>query len=178
MCGQNIQQSGGFLQVTMDRLNIRIIETLQERGDLTHAELAEAVGSTPSTCLRRVRALRKSGVLKRSIYLANPAKLGRSLRAIITLTTRDHSRHDREELAKRFRSEPAIEAAYGVTGELDALLIGNFHDMIEYQAVCDRLFDGDEKVVRYTTHFISETYKDQPAISCDILRKQFAHSDA
>lgn len=154
----------------MDALDIRIMEALQKRGDMTHAELAGAVGSTASTCLRRVRDLRKSGILTRSIYLANAAKLGRGLKAIITATTKDHARADREKLAKSIGAEPAIAYAYGVTGELDAILIGNFKDMVEYQQVCDRLFDGVESVVRYTTHFISETYKDEPAIPCDVAR--------
>ncbi|MCF6302157.1 MAG: Lrp/AsnC family transcriptional regulator [Devosiaceae bacterium] len=158
----------------MDALDIRIVEALQDRGDMTHAALADAVGSTASTCLRRLRGLRKSGILTRNIYLADAARLGRGLRAIITAATKDHTRADREILAKCIRAEPAIAYAYGVTGELDAILIGNFRDMVEYQEVCDRLFDGVESVVRYTTHFISETYKDEPAIPCDALRDHSA----
>lgn len=158
----------------MDALNIRIVEALQKRGDLTHAELADAVGSTASTCLRRVRDLEKSGVLTANIYLADAARLRRGLKAIITATTKDHTRADREKLAMCIKAEPAIAYAYGVTGELDAILIGNFRDMVEYQAVCDRLFDGVESVVRYTTHFISEIYKDEPAIPCDAVGEQSA----
>ncbi|MGB5214648.1 MAG: Lrp/AsnC family transcriptional regulator [Anderseniella sp.] len=154
----------------MDALDIRIVEALQKRGDITHAELADLVGSTASTCLRRVRDLQKSGILTENIYRADAARLGRSLRAIITATTKDHTRADRDALAKCIRAEPAIAYAYGVTGEVDAILIGNFRDMVEYQEVCDRLFDGVESVVRYTTHFISETYKDEPAIPCDAVR--------
>lgn len=158
----------------MDALDIRIVEALQRRGDMTHAELAVAVGSTASTCLRRIRELRKSGILTENIYLADAARLGRGLKAIITATTKDHTRADREELARCIRAESAIAYAYGVTGELDAVLIGNFKDMVEYQEVCDRLFDGVESVVRYTTHFISETYKDEPAVPCDAVRDQSA----
>lgn len=151
----------------MDRLNTRIIEALQRRGNMTNAELAEEVNSTPSTCLRRVQALQRSGILTRNIFLADAAKLGRGLKAIITATTKDHTRLDREAFARRVRSEAAITYAYGVTGDVDAILIGNFQNMVEYQETCDRLFDGDESIVRYTTHFISETYKDDPAIPCD-----------
>jgi len=158
----------------MDALDIRILEAVQKRGDLTYAELAVLAGSTASTCLRRVRDLQKSGVLTKNIYLADAAKLGRGLRAIITATTKDHTRADRGTLAKCIREEPAIAYSYGVTGELDAILIGNFRDMAEYQEVCDRLFDGDESVVRYTTHFISEIYKDEPAIPCDAARERSA----
>ena len=156
----------------MDTLNIRIIEALQRRGDMTNAELAEVVNSTPSTCLRRVRDLQNSGILTKNIYLADSAKLGRGLRAIITTTTKDYYLTNRAAFSKRVEAEPAIAYAYGVTGELDAILIGNFQNMAEYQEICDRLFDGDENIVRYTTHFISETYKDDPAIPCDVLRKQ------
>ena len=151
----------------MDTLDLRIVTALQKRGDITHAELAEEVGSTASTCLRRVRDLRKSGVLTDNIFLADAAKLGRGLKAIITASTKDHTRSDREKLARCIQAEPSIAYAYGVTGELDAVLIGNFRDMVEYQQVCDRLFDGVESVVRYTTHFIAETYKNEPAIPCD-----------
>ena len=156
----------------MDTLDIRIVETLQKRGDITHAELAEQVGSTASTCLRRVRALRTKSILADNVYLADAAKLGRGLKAIITVTTKDHTRADREAFADALRKEQAIAYAYGVTGELDAILIGNFKDMVEYQDTCDRLFDGVEGIVRYTTHFVAETYKAHPSVPCDAISKR------
>lgn len=156
----------------MDALDVRIVEVLQERGDMTHAQLAELVGSTPSTCLRRTRHLRASGILTANIYLTDPARLGRGLKAIITATMKDHTRAGREELAKGIRAESAISYAYGVTGEPDVILIGNFRDMVEYQEACNRMFDSVESVVKYTTHFVSETYKEEPAVPCDVVREQ------
>ncbi|WP_299151520.1 Lrp/AsnC family transcriptional regulator [uncultured Tateyamaria sp.] len=149
----------------MDALDFRIVAALQEEGSLTKAELAEAVGSTPSTCLRRVAELRRSCVLAGCVFLADPAKLGRGIRAIIAVTTRDHTKELRTSFANRINEEPAILQAYGVTGELDAVLIGVFSDMEEYQALCDRLFDSDPDVVRYTTLFAVETYKETTAIT-------------
>lgn len=145
---------------TMDALDLRIVAALQEDGTLTKAELAGAVGSTPSTCLRRVADLRRTGVLTRCVYLADPAKLGRGIRAIVTVTTRNHTKDLRTSFAARISDEPAITQAYGVTGDLDAVLIGHFSDMEEYQSFCDRLFDSDPDVVRYTTLFAVETYKE------------------
>lgn len=148
----------------MDELDQRIVATLQGDGSLTKAELAEAVGSTPSTCLRRVADLRRLGVLKGCVYLADPVKLGRGIRAVITVTTRNHTKELRTSFASCVSKEASITQAYGVTGELDAVLIGNFKDMEEYQALCDRLFDTDPDVVRYTTLFAVETYKDTTQI--------------
>lgn len=148
----------------MDALDHRIVATLQKDGSLTKAELAEAVGSTPSTCLRRVADLQSLGVLKGCVYLADPVKLGRGIRAIITVTTRNHTKKLRTSFASNIAQETAITQAFGVTGELDAVLMGHFRDMEEYQALCDRLFDTDPDVVRYTTLFAVETYKDNTQI--------------
>lgn len=148
----------------MDNLDYRIVAALQADGGMTNAELAEAVGSTASTCLRRIATLRRKGVLRGSVFLADPAKLGRGIKAIITVTTRNHTKNLRTSFASRISDESAISQAFGVTGELDAILIGNFADMEEYQALCDRLFDADTDVVRYTTLFAVESYKDTTVI--------------
>ena len=157
------------LEMDLDALDIRIVEVLQRDASLTNAELADRVHSTPSTCLRRVQRLVGSGVLPRNVFLADASKLGRGLKAVITVTTRDHRRADREVFARSIAREPAISFAYGVTGDIDAVLIGNFRDLAEYQDICDRLFDTVESIVRYTTHFITETYKDDPAVPCDAV---------
>lgn len=153
----------------MDRLDIRLLDALQQDGALTQAQLAARVGSTPSTCLRRVQRLRNSGHLERCVYLADPAKLERGLRAIIAVVTTGHGQDSRGAFAEKIRNEPAISMAYGVTGEVDAVLYGNFASMEEYQAVCDRLFDHDPQVVRYTTFFAVERYKTETAIPTDAL---------
>ncbi|MEM8970768.1 MAG: Lrp/AsnC family transcriptional regulator [Pseudomonadota bacterium] len=151
----------------MDQLDIRILEALQRKADLTNAELAEIVGSTTSTCLRRVDRLRHAGVIARTVAIADNAKIGRGLKAIILVTTRDQPRSEREKFAARIRVEPAITQAYGVTGEADAVLVGNFRSMEEYQSFCDRFFDDEASVVRYTTHLVAETYKNDTFIPCD-----------
>lgn len=149
----------------MDDLDLRIVSALQADGTLTKTDLADKVGSTPSTCLRRVAELRRSGVLTGCVYLADPVRLGRGIRAIIAVTTRNHTKDLRRSFASRISKELAITQAFGVTGDLDAVLIGHFSHMEEYQALCDRLFDNDAAVVRYTTLFAVETYKETTSIA-------------
>lgn len=124
-------------ELNMDTLDVRIIEILQRYGNLTNTDLASSVNSTESTCLRRVDSLKKKGILSESTYIADAAKLGRGLKAVISITTKEHAQLERKKFASKIREKPAINYAYGVTGDLDAVLIGNFRDMIEYQSVCD-----------------------------------------
>ena len=158
----------------MDRLDIRLLDALQQDGSLTQAQLAERVGSSPSTSLRRVQRLKASGHLDRCVYLANPRKLDRGLRAIITVVASGHGRMDSYGFMDRARSEAAIDLAYGTTGEVDAVLLANFKDMEEYRAVCDRLFDADPHVERYTTLFAVDRYKENTAVPTDALEARLA----
>ena len=156
----------------MDHLDIRILEVLQQDGTLTKAELAECVASTPSTCLRRVQRLVDAGYLDRCVYLANPKKLERGIRAFITVVSKDHGGQKTEGFIDRLAQEPSITLAYGTTGEVDAVVQGYFADLEEYQAVCARLFDADPDVERYTTFFGVQSFKDTTEIPADALARR------
>ena len=55
-----------------DRADQRILEVLQEQGNLSAAELAERVGATASTCWRRVTRLEELEPVSR--YAVKAAK--------------------------------------------------------------------------------------------------------
>ncbi len=153
----------------MDLLDIRILSALQQAGDMTHAALAERVGSTQSTCRRRIQQLKDSGHLSRCVYLADPRRLERGLRVFFVVSTANHSRRSRVALASKLKDIPAITSAFGVTGEGDAIIIGQFADAEEYQRVFDELFDDDDSVFRCTSYFVTEAYKETTEIPCDVL---------
>ena len=48
----------------LDAIDRRILGVLQADARISNAALAEAVGLSPSPCLRRVRALERAGVIK------------------------------------------------------------------------------------------------------------------
>jgi Lrp/AsnC family transcriptional regulator, leucine-responsive regulatory protein len=50
---------------SFDEIDHRILSSLQEGARLTNLELAEAAGLSPAACLRRVRELQASGVIRR-----------------------------------------------------------------------------------------------------------------
>lgn len=154
----------------MDRLDVRILDALQQDGSLTQAQLAERVGSSPSTSLRRAQRLKKSGHLDRCVYLADARKLERGLRTIITVVIRSPKGKTLESFVRKIGKEPAIDLAYGTTGEVDTVLLANFANMEEYRAVCDRLLDDDPHVVRYTTLFAVDRYKECSAVPTDALK--------
>lgn len=162
----------------MGKLDIQILDALQQHGSITQAQLAERVNSTQSTCLRRVKQLKDSGHLARCVFLADPGKLERGLKAIISVVTKGHGRKKTPAFIRMIEQEAAINMAFDTTGEIDAVLMGNFASMEEYRSVCHRLFDGDPQVERYTTTFVTGTYKNTTAIATDELGRKLSGAAA
>ncbi len=59
----------------LDRIDIKILAELQKNGNITNANLANAVGLSPSPCLQRVKRLESSGIISGYGVHLNLAKL-------------------------------------------------------------------------------------------------------
>ena len=54
----------GAFMGNLDEIDRRLLTELQDQGRMTNVDLAARVGLTAPPCLRRVRALEESGVIK------------------------------------------------------------------------------------------------------------------
>ncbi len=106
----------------MDDVDRRILRVLRDDGRVTNAALADQVGIAPSTCLLRVRELRRRGVLRGVHADVDLARVGRPLQAIIAVRMRAHIR----EQVELFRAQlPAIDgviAMFHLSGKDDWLV--------------------------------------------------------
>ncbi|MBP0615184.1 Lrp/AsnC family transcriptional regulator [Jiella mangrovi] len=149
----------------MDRIDRKLLELLQRDASRTNADLAEKIGLAPSSCLRRVRRLRKTGVIDRIVAILNPAKAGRTLKAVVTVELKLHGEQHMRRFLDFATRENAVSQAYAVTGQTDVILILRLRDTEELNAVCERLFEDQSNVTRFYTMLVRRTAKDDTAIS-------------
>ncbi len=148
----------------MDRIDRKLLDLLQVDASRTNAELAELVGLSPSSCLRRIRRLKDAGVIDRVVALLAPAKTGRSLKAVVTVNLARHGKSYMRQFLSAAAAEPAVVQVYAVSGETDALLMLRLKDMEEFDALCERLFKTQSNVARYYTSFVIRTAKETTMI--------------
>ncbi|EIM77758.1 AsnC family transcriptional regulator [Nitratireductor aquibiodomus RA22] len=148
----------------MDRIDRKLLNLLQRDASRTNAALADEVGLSASSCLRRIRRLRQSGVIDRIAAILNPAKTGRTLKAVVTVELRLHGEPNTRQFLNLAAREEAVAQAYAVTGEVDAVLVLRLRDMEEYDALCNRLFQERMNVARYWTMMVIRTGKDDTMI--------------
>lgn len=114
--------------IELDKIDLKILQTLQTHGRLTNAELAERVALSPSPCLRRLKALEDSGVIRAYAALLNPTTIGLGLQVFIRVSV-DKSHQSREAFCLSVQHWPQVLGCFALTGETDYLLHAFFTDM-------------------------------------------------
>ncbi|ENO85970.1 Lrp/AsnC family transcriptional regulator [Thauera linaloolentis] len=75
----------------LDRYDRQILEVLQHDGRISNQDLADRISLSPSSCLRRLRALEESGLILGYRALLDAKKLGLSLMALIHISMDRHT---------------------------------------------------------------------------------------
>lgn len=148
----------------MDQLDRKLLNLLQRDASRTNADMADEVGLSPSSCLRRIRRLRKTGVVDRIVAILNPSKAGRTLKALVTVELKLHGEQHMRRFTDRAMKEEAVAQIHDVTGDIDVVLLLRLTDMEEFDALCDRLFRDDANVARFFTMMVIRTVKEETAI--------------
>jgi Lrp/AsnC family leucine-responsive transcriptional regulator len=75
----------------LDRYDRQILEVLQLDGRISNQDLADRISLSPSSCLRRLRALEESGLILGYRALLDARRLGLSLMALIHISMDRHT---------------------------------------------------------------------------------------
>lgn len=117
----------------MDEVDRAILTVLEKDGRISNADLAERVGLSPSPCLRRVRRLEETGVIRGYQAVIDPAALGRGLRVIAGVRLVRHSRADVVAFERAIVQLPEVVFTHHVTGNFDYLLQVEVADLPAYE---------------------------------------------
>lgn len=116
----------------LDPLSVRIIEQMQENSDIGLAELAEAAGTTPSSCWRRLDELRKRGVIRRSVAVVDPVAIGLAVNVFVQVTLEKQNEAALKVFQSRISRRPEVMECYLMSGDSDYLLRVVVEDLSKY----------------------------------------------
>ncbi len=116
----------------LDAVDRRIVRELQRDASVSHAALAEKVGASAASVWRRVRGLEKAGVLGKTVRLANPESLDRSVNVLCQVRMTRQTVEARAEFEQFIQSRGEIVECYAMSGEWDYLLRIAVRDVADY----------------------------------------------
>ena len=117
----------------LDRIDLKILQALQEDGRLPNLKLAEAVALSPTAVLARVQRLTRDGYILGYEARLNPLKLGAGLMVFVEvlLDKTTPNVFDAFKAAVQVRAE--IMECHMVAGGFDYLLKTRLADMTAYR---------------------------------------------
>jgi Lrp/AsnC family transcriptional regulator, leucine-responsive regulatory protein len=127
------------MAVSLDLIDMRLLEELQADADRPNVELARLVGLSPAATLHRVRRLKESGIVRSVVARLDPTEAGFPLQVYVTVTLQHHGDAAHRRFLEALREMPEVISADWVTGETDALLMVVAREVAQLQRVLVRL---------------------------------------
>jgi Lrp/AsnC family leucine-responsive transcriptional regulator len=164
---KNIPQTPEAAPAGLDAIDRKILNLLQEDNQITNQDLATKVGISPPPCHRRVKRLRKEGIIQRDVALVDPVKVGRSMIVFASITLE----RQREDLLENFERKmgrcPEVMQCYFVSGDADYLVVVSVADMAHYNDFARRVFANEPNIRMFRSSFCLSRVKYDTKIPVD-----------
>lgn len=143
----------------LDALDRRILRVVQRQGDVSQADLAEKVSTSPASCWRRLKALEEDGILRETVRLVDPVKVGRGLDVLCQVRMKSHAVDARGQFEKFVLAHEKVMECYSMSGEWDYLVRVIVHDVREYEEFLMRELLAQDSVATSASHFALKRVK-------------------
>lgn len=122
------------IRADLDAIDWKILRELQEDGRMTNVELSRRVGISAPPCLRRVKRLEETGIIRGYRALLNAPALGMDVVAFCLIGLHHQSEAELRTFADRTRGWPIVRDAWMVSGESDFMLHCVARDLGTFQS--------------------------------------------
>jgi len=154
---------------SMDKLDRKILELLQQNGDLTAADIADRVGLSKAPCWRRIKKLQEDGVVKQTVALLDARALNVGTTVFVMLKTAKHNQAWFEKFVSVVRDIPEVTEIHRMSGDVDYLMRIVVPDIDAYDVVYKRLISAVE-FLDVSASFALETIKHTTALPLSYMK--------
>jgi DNA-binding Lrp family transcriptional regulator len=106
----------------LDRVDRRILDTLQADARISNQELAKRVGLSPAPCWRRLRRLEEEGFISGYATLLNGSAIGLPILAYALVTLDNHHADTVRQFDRLIQDRPEVLECHSMSGPNDYLL--------------------------------------------------------
>ena len=138
------------LPSSLDAVDLKLLALLQADASLSNLALADKLGISAPTCLRRTKRLQQEGWIEKQVAILSADKLGQFSGHGVTALIEVSLDKQGEELLQAFETravkEVAVQQCWRVSPGPDFMLVVNVSDMPAYLAFTQRLLTQDANV--------------------------------
>ncbi len=143
----------------LDRFDLTILSVLQSDGRIRNVDLADRAKLSESACLRRVRALEKSGLIKGYVAQVDQAKAGLPVNVFVNITLERQDLTELNAFEEAVQEIPEVMECYLMTGEHDYVLRVVVADVNDYERIHQKYLTRVPGVDRVNSSFALRTVR-------------------
>lgn len=143
----------------MDDIDRAIIRELQKDGRLSNQELAKLVNLTPAPCLRRVRRLEETGVIKGYRAVVDPKLLGEGFEVIVHADVGKNDGPAITDFECRVAAMPEVIELRRMFSRPDYFIRVRVRDAAAYEQWLTQTLLGNQGVVRVDSRITMKVIK-------------------
>ncbi|WP_059022365.1 Lrp/AsnC family transcriptional regulator [Mycobacterium sp. M26] len=144
------------VRADLDEVDRRILALLHADARISNSALADAVGIAASTCHGRVRRLQDLGVIRGFYADIDPAAIGLSLQAMISVSLQSNARGKIGTFIQQIRRKPQVMDVYFLAGADDFIIHVAARDTDDLRAFVVENLNADADVAGTQTSLIFE----------------------
>lgn len=152
----------------LDFIDWALLAALQADAAQSNQALAERVGVSPPTALRRVRRLHEAGLIAGQLAVLDEDRIaalqGHGLTALVEVSLDQQGAEHLAAFERRAVADDAVQQCYRVSPGPDFVLVLRVRDMPGYQALAERLFTHDANVRNVRAFFSIQRAKFAPHV--------------
>ena len=118
---------------TLDAVDLRLLEILQEDGRITNLEMAERLGLSPTPVARRWKRLEEEGYIRGYTALVDRKRVGYAVTAYIMVRLRSNNWQMAQQFEQSVAQLDYVMDCAVVTGNADYLLRITARDLEDYE---------------------------------------------
>lgn len=145
--------------ISLDRIDASILSAVQKNNRITSEELGNAVGLSATACQRRLKALRKEGVIEGDVSIVSPKAVGRHVFMLVLVSLERERADIIDKFKKSIRNTPEVMTGYYVTGDSDFVLVITSKDMEDYERFTRKFFYENLDIKHFKTLVVMDRVK-------------------
>lgn len=142
----------------------KILAVLQDDARARLETMAIETDTSVATVQRRIRELKRKGVIRGDVAVVSPEAAGYAMTFLIMVELERESIHQLDDFRRKMKSDPQIQQCYYITGEADFALLALAKDMQDFQDLTQRLFFDDPNIKRFRTSVVMDRTKASMAV--------------
>ena len=152
---------------SLDSIDRVILRNLQSDGRVTNVELASRAGLTAPPCLRRVRTLEESGIIRGYHADLDADSLGYGITVFAMVSLKSQAEADLKAFEDHVSTLPQVRECHMLNGEIDFILKIVAHDLQEFQRFLTSALTPAPNVSHVKTSLTIRTSKSLPGVPVD-----------